>query len=135
MPEILPLTLADRSLVSGYLRSYPPEISEHTFTNLFIWQPSRPILFAEIDTSLIFLVKAAEGIGKYILFGPPIGFGRFRMSWTRSGTEYVLAWLPLGGFVKMLGENPDEIDSPANVDIALMCCSTLGLLCAGSNYV
>ena len=73
MPEILPLTLADRSLVSGYLRSYPPEISEHTFTNLFIWQPSRPILFAEIDTSLIFLVKAAEGIGKYILFGPPIG--------------------------------------------------------------
>ena len=45
-------------------------------------------------------------------FGPPIGFGRFRMSWTRGGTDYVVAWLPLGGFVKMLGENPDEIDSP-----------------------
>jgi regulator of sigma E protease len=45
-------------------------------------------------------------------FGPPIGFGRFRMSWTRGGTEYVIAWLPLGGFVKMLGENPDEVDSP-----------------------
>jgi len=45
-------------------------------------------------------------------FGPPIGLGRFRMSWTRGGTEYVVAWLPLGGFVKMLGENPDEIDSP-----------------------
>ncbi len=45
-------------------------------------------------------------------FGPPIGFGRFRMSWTRSGTEYVVAWLPLGGFVKMLGENPSEVDSP-----------------------
>jgi len=44
-------------------------------------------------------------------FGPPIGFGRFRMSWTRGGTDYVVAWLPLGGFVKMLGENPDEIDS------------------------
>ena len=41
-------------------------------------------------------------------FGPPIGFGRFRMSWTRGGTEYVVAWLPLGGFVKMLGEHPDE---------------------------
>jgi regulator of sigma E protease len=44
-------------------------------------------------------------------FGPPIGFGRFRMSWTRGGTDYVIAWLPLGGFVKMLGENPDEADS------------------------
>jgi regulator of sigma E protease len=45
-------------------------------------------------------------------FGPPIGFGRFRMSWSRGGTDYVVAWLPLGGFVKMLGENPDEVDSP-----------------------
>jgi regulator of sigma E protease len=45
-------------------------------------------------------------------FGSPIGFGRFRMRWTRGGTEYVVAWLPLGGFVKMLGENPDDVDSP-----------------------
>jgi hypothetical protein len=73
MPDIRPLTLADRSLVSKYLRIYPPEISEHTFTNLFIWQPSRPILFVEIDNSLIFLVKAALAKGKYILFGPPAG--------------------------------------------------------------
>jgi regulator of sigma E protease len=41
-------------------------------------------------------------------FGPPIGIGRFRMAWSRAGTEYVIAWFPLGGFVKMLGENPDE---------------------------
>jgi regulator of sigma E protease len=34
------------------------------------------------------------------------------MSWTRNGTDYVIAWLPLGGFVKMLGENPNEADSP-----------------------
>ncbi len=73
MPDLRPLTLADRSLVSGYLRTYPPEISEHTFTNLFIWQPSRPILFTEIDDSLIFLVKAAQAKGRYILFGPPAG--------------------------------------------------------------
>ena len=45
-------------------------------------------------------------------FGPPIGIGRFRMAWTRSGTDYVVAWIPLGGYVKMLGENPDEEDSP-----------------------
>jgi hypothetical protein len=56
-----------------YLRTYPPEISEQTFTNLFIWQPSRPILYAEIDNSLVFLVNAALEKGKYILFGPPAG--------------------------------------------------------------
>jgi len=37
-------------------------------------------------------------------FGPPIGFGNMRMRWERGGTEYVIAWFPLGGFVKMLGE-------------------------------
>jgi hypothetical protein len=73
MPEIRPLTLADRSLVAEYLRTYPPEISEQTFTNLYIWQPSRPILFAEIDNSLVFLVNAALEKDKYILFGPPAG--------------------------------------------------------------
>jgi regulator of sigma E protease len=41
-------------------------------------------------------------------FGPPIGFGRFRLRWRRGHTDYVVAWIPLGGFVKMLGENPDE---------------------------
>ena len=40
--------------------------------------------------------------------GPAIGFGRYRLRWVRGETEYVIAWLPLGGFVKMLGEDPDE---------------------------
>jgi len=46
-------------------------------------------------------------------FGNPIGFGRYRLRWLRNGTEYVVAWIPLGGFVKMLGENPGEEDAPA----------------------
>ncbi len=45
-------------------------------------------------------------------FGPPVGIGRFRLRWERSGTEYVIAWFPLGGFVKMLGENPGDEGSP-----------------------
>jgi regulator of sigma E protease len=44
-------------------------------------------------------------------FGSPIGFGRYRMRWERGGTEYVIGWIPLGGFVKMLGEQPGEEDS------------------------
>ncbi len=37
-----------------------------------------------------------------------IGFGPTLFGFRRGETEYVLAALPLGGFVKMLGEGPDE---------------------------
>jgi len=59
---------------------------------------------------------AAKACGVRVLkfsigFGNPIGFGRHRLLWRKNGTEYVLAWFPLGGFVKMLGE---AIDDDAN---------------------
>jgi regulator of sigma E protease len=38
-------------------------------------------------------------------FGPPIGIGRWRLAFRRGDTEYVAAWFPLGGYVKMLGES------------------------------
>jgi regulator of sigma E protease len=41
-------------------------------------------------------------------FGPAIGIGRFRMRWERGGTEYVVAWIPLGGFVRMLGDTTEQ---------------------------
>jgi len=62
-----------------------------------------------------FLVAKACGVRvlKFSLgFGSPIGIGRWRLRWERGGTEYVVAWFPLGGFVKMLGENPEEEDAP-----------------------
>jgi len=62
-----------------------------------------------------FLVAKACGVRvlKFSLgFGPTIGLGRVRLSWRRAGTEYVVAWLPLGGFVKMLGETGDPEDDP-----------------------
>ena len=59
---------------------------------------------------------AARACGVRVLkfsigFGRPIGFGRYRLRWLRDGTEFVIAWIPLGGFVKMLGENPGEEES------------------------
>ncbi|HKK53104.1 MAG TPA: site-2 protease family protein, partial [Myxococcota bacterium] len=54
-----------------------------------------------------FLVAKACGVRvlKFSIgFGAPIGFGRFRLRWERSGTEYVVGWIPLGGLVRMLGE-------------------------------
>jgi len=62
-----------------------------------------------------FLVARACGVRvlKFSIgFGNPIGFRNWRLAWNRGGTEFVIAWFPLGGFVKMLGENPDEIDDP-----------------------
>ena len=55
---------------------------------------------------------AAKACGIRVLkfslgFGSPVGIGRFRMRWVRGPTEYVVGWIPLGGFVKMLGETPD----------------------------
>ena len=32
-----PLALEDRDLITGSLQRFPPEISELTFTNLFMW--------------------------------------------------------------------------------------------------
>lgn len=37
-----------------------------------------------------------------------LGFGPAALGFRRGETEYCVAWLPLGGFVKMLGEDPAE---------------------------
>jgi len=62
-----------------------------------------------------FLAAKACGIRvlKFSLgFGSPVGIGRFRMRWVRGPTEYMVGWIPLGGFVKMLGEAPDPESAP-----------------------
>lgn len=54
-----------------------------------------------------FLVAKAVGVRvlKFSIgFGAPIGIGKVRLRWERNGTEYVIGWIPLGGFVRMLGE-------------------------------
>ncbi|MBI4230186.1 MAG: site-2 protease family protein [Planctomycetes bacterium] len=40
-----------------------------------------------------------------------IGFGPALCRWRRGETEYWISWVPLGGYVKMTGENPDGQDS------------------------
>jgi regulator of sigma E protease len=69
-----------------------------------------------------FLIAKACGVRvlKFSIgFGPPIGFGRLRMRWERGGTEYVIGWIPLGGFVRMLGESmpgDDGFEAPVPED-------------------
>jgi regulator of sigma E protease len=37
-----------------------------------------------------------------------LGFPPKMVGFTRGDTEYCISWLPLGGYVKMAGENPDD---------------------------
>lgn len=52
-----------------------------------------------------FLVAKACGV-KVLRFS--IGFGPKVVGFTRGETEYRIAWVPLGGYVKMAGEQPGE---------------------------
>ena len=74
MSEIRRLELTDRPVVEAYFRRYKPEISEFTFTNLFVWRVARPIFFAEVDGSMVFMVNTGHGgSGPKIVFGHPLG--------------------------------------------------------------
>ena len=60
-----------------------------------------------------FLMAKASGVGvlKFSLgFGPALIKKRF------GETEYQLAAFPLGGYVKMLGEDPDDKDQLSHID-------------------
>jgi len=74
MLEMRPLELSDRPMVEDYLRRHPPEISELTFTNLFVWRHSRPIFLAEVEDSITFVTAAGEnGESERFILGHPVG--------------------------------------------------------------
>jgi regulator of sigma E protease len=57
---------------------------------------------------------AAKAFGMRVLTFS-LGFGRRLWGFERAGTEYRISVLPLGGYVKLSGENPDEVgDDPGD---------------------
>ncbi len=53
-----------------------------------------------------------------------VGFGKPIIKWhgKRDNTEYSLSWIPLGGYVKMYGENPNELhnaDVSSTIDVSV----------------
>lgn len=64
------LTLDDRLLVTEYLRRFPVEISELTFTNLYAWRHTRPIWIEEFRESLLFFAETKTGL---VILGNPVG--------------------------------------------------------------
>ncbi|MDX9857078.1 MAG: RIP metalloprotease RseP [candidate division Zixibacteria bacterium] len=58
-----------------------------------------------------FLVAKWVGIGVERF---SVGFPPYIVNWRRGGTAYSIGLIPLGGFVKMRGENPDDESSGAD---------------------
>lgn len=77
MLELHPLTIEHRSFFQERLSQFPPLISEHTFTNLFVWSHYRSVFWAEYRGSLLIFSrkasKSSAGEEGYCLFGPPVG--------------------------------------------------------------
>src|SRR5438270_10768261 len=46
-----------------------------------------------------------------------IGFGPQLFGWKRGATDYRVSALPLGGYVRMAGQDPSEIDSAHSTSI------------------
>jgi hypothetical protein len=65
-----PISLDDRLVVMEYLRHFPPDISELTFTNLYAWRKTRPIWIDIFKNSLIFFAETSTGL---LLLGNPVG--------------------------------------------------------------
>lgn len=81
MNEFKPIELGDKAVFDGFLSQDPPETSELTFTNLFIWRRRyMPLWSVRGD---VLLVVLRDGLGRP--FGlPPVGPGD-----KRSALEYL----------------------------------------------
>lgn len=65
-----PITLATKALFDAYLRKYPPQISELTFTNLYCWAELEHFLFCEYQDHLLISFRDQSC---RLYFFPPIG--------------------------------------------------------------
>ncbi|MFX0058126.1 MAG: DUF2156 domain-containing protein [Candidatus Hodarchaeota archaeon] len=77
-----PIEIEDKKLFDEYFKKYQPEISEFTFTNLFMWRNYYNFLFIEYDNHLILFSNnylrtrkkpIKNDFRDYIYFFPPIG--------------------------------------------------------------
>ncbi len=49
------VTMEDREIFREYLKTYPPRISEMTFTNIFVWAQQRKHRMTEMDDHLVII--------------------------------------------------------------------------------
>ncbi|MHA1359162.1 MAG: DUF2156 domain-containing protein [Candidatus Helarchaeota archaeon] len=76
-----PIEIRDKSIFDDYFKSYPPQISEYTFTNLFIWNEYYHFRFLEWNNHLLIFSSDYFKLHKAsisknpdtLFFMPPVG--------------------------------------------------------------
>ena len=70
-PRFTNLTLEDKPSFDSLLKQVQPEISELTFTNLFVWKASEPVQISQLDETML-IQRTRLRDGKTFLL-PPLG--------------------------------------------------------------
>lgn len=60
LPDYRPLEISDKPIIDALFRTHPPETSEMTFTNLFAWGHTHPIMIAQSGRTVFFWRGSAE---------------------------------------------------------------------------
>lgn len=71
LPNMRPLTLADRDAVSALVREQPRQQSELTFTNLFIWRDAYQLQLSDVGGALAIFSWRADPEDSFLF--PPLG--------------------------------------------------------------
>jgi len=69
-PEFRDISLNDQKAMDWFFANFQPQISEYTFTNLYIWRATRQIKTAILENSLCLIASKDDG---GIFFLPPVG--------------------------------------------------------------
>lgn len=100
-PNFEALSLTHQPLIENFLRSDPPEISEMTFTNLYIWRHYYQLQVSLHKGFLTFLAQPPETPP---FFFPPLGKGDL-FSWAYDCLDFLKA----RGFPPRLNRIPESI--------------------------
>lgn len=70
-PKARDLRFEDLTIFHHAFQTHPPQISEYTFTNLYVWQTTHPVQISQLHSSLLVLrFNSAEN---HMMYLPPIG--------------------------------------------------------------
>ncbi len=69
-PEFRELRIEDKSRLDAAFKRYNPQISEYTFTNLFVWRETSPVLLSHLGNAI--LVKRWNPASNQFFLLPPI---------------------------------------------------------------
>ena len=70
--NLKPVEIKDKEVFNKYFKEDPPDISELTFTNLFMWQSLYHPVWTELDNVLVIILNP-EGATSFGL--QPVGSG------------------------------------------------------------